>query len=286
MFWKKKKLTEDDVTTIEWRTYKDKTYEELEQEVDAAYKVESRIKFVRNVIILAVLLFLFHDIIGYFASFALPRPASATLADKDAYIMIKEPEITQLPPEKREYISYNTLVENENVKLLKVANCSISAREIAKNFLFISSYFPWNKEKKIMERVALGDLGVAWGDLSQPIMLRDYTFILGKDVKNRAIYPRLKPGVKYPPIAWTQMGDSMSHIQVIPANPNIMHALIYSRKNQPIKLDGDLVSVYFNGKCIAANNFNKLYVGYDIRKGGDKKIMFVKKIQIGNKVYE
>ena len=37
MFWKKKKITEDDVVSIEWRTYKDKTYEELEKEVSKLF---------------------------------------------------------------------------------------------------------------------------------------------------------------------------------------------------------------------------------------------------------
>lgn len=286
MFWKKKKITEDDVVSIEWRTYKDKTYEELEKEVDAAYSKESKINFLKGLLVLAVLLFICHDLLGYLGRFAMPRTASKILSDEASVININKPVINHLDPEERGFYAYKTLEDNEDIDLFKIAKCSITAREVAKGYLFVSTYFPWNRDNKIMERVAMADVEVVWGRLANPDVLKSYNFISAKDIKNRKVYPRLKLGISTPPIDWTKMGDNMSHIQVIPANDNIMYAIIHSRKNEPLKLDGYLVNVFVRSKCIAMNELNKVYLGHDIRNGGDKKIMLVEKVQIGNKVYE
>ena len=286
MFWNKKKKTEDDYEVIEWRTYQDKTYEELEQEVDAAYSVEYRWNMVRNIVVAAILIFLFHDIFIFFAHFALPHKPAEVLAPKDSYILMKEPEMEELSLEDRVFMKYSTLESKEEIDLFKVAKYSVSAKQVARSFLFVSTYMPWNKDQKMMERIAMYDAGVVWGDLAEPANLNDYIFICGKDVKNRVLYPRLKLGKNYPPIAWTEVSKLMLHVQIIPANDNIMHALVYSGRNKPIKLKGYLVDVYVNGNCIAANNFSNLYLGRDVRNGGDKKIMLVEKVQIGNKVYE
>ncbi|MBO7672647.1 hypothetical protein J6S88_04470 [bacterium] len=283
MAWNKK-ITEDNVKTIEWRTYKEKTDEELEKEVDDAYSRERRITNIRNMLILFVCLFLLKDVFAYFINFATPRHASEVVS-------VTEPvtdgfDIEELPFEERGIYAYKTLEENESIDLCKMAKTSIAGKEVSKGHLFLSNYLPWNKKNKIMERVALFDLGLVWGDLSKPEILKDYCFINIKDAKNRKIYPRLQPGIQNPPIAWTQMGDQFAHIQVIPANPNIMYALIYSKKNEHIKMDGYIVDVYVDGECIAVNNINQFYVGRDIRNGGNMKIMLVEKVQVGNKVYE
>lgn len=286
MFWKKKKITEDDVVSIEWRSYQDKTYDELEKEVDEAYNKENIKFFFKNLLILIVLLILCHDLLGYAGRFVMPRSASEILSDENALIEINKPVISHLEPEEKGFYAYKTLEDNEDVELFKIAKCSISAKEVSKAFLFISTYFPWNRDNKIMERVAMCDIGVVWGNLANSDVLKSYNFISAKDVKNRKIYPRLKIGVSRPPIDWTKMGDNMSHLQIIPANANIMYGLIHSHKNEPLKLDGYLVNVFVNGKCIAVNELNKVYRGHDIRNGGDKKIILVERVQIGNKVYE
>ena len=286
MFWNKKKKTEDEDELIEWRTYQDKTYEELEKEVDAAYSVAYRLQMIRNIVITVILIFLFHDVLFFYARFALPHKPFEVLAPKDSYVSIQEPEIEMIDLEDRGFMKYSTLESKEDAELFKVARCVVSAKQVARSFLFVSTYFPWHKDQKAMERVAMYDMGVVWGDLADPENLNDLYFICGKDIKNRVLYPRLKLGKKHPPIAWTQMNEKMAHIQVIPANGNIMHALIYSGKNKPVKLEGYIVNVYVNGRCIAANNFNNLYAGRDARNGGDRRIMLVDKIQVGNKVYK
>lgn len=283
MAWNKK-ITEDNVKTIEWRTYKEKTDEELEKEVDDAYSKERRIVHIRNMILLLVFLFLMKDVFAYFINFATPRHPSevvSTVVQTDDGFDIEELEF-----EERGIYAYKTLEENEKIDLVKMAKTTISGKEVSKSHLFLSNYLPWNKKNKIMERVALLDLGLVWGDLSKPEILKNYCFINVKDAKNRKIYPRLQPGIQKPPIEWTQMGDKFAHIEVIPATPNIMYGLIYSKKNESIKMDGYIVDVYVGGECIAVNNINQFYVGRDIRNGGNMKIMLVEKVQVGNKIYE
>ena len=187
MFWNKKKKTEDEDGLIEWRTYQDKTYEELEKEVDAAYSVVYRQQMIRNIVIVVILIFLFHDVFFFYMRFALPHKPSETLVPKDSYISTREPEIEILELENRGFTKYSTLESKEEVELFKVAKCVISAKQVARSFLFVSSYFPWRKDQKIMERVAMYDTGVVWGELAEPANLKDYIFICGKDVKSRVL---------------------------------------------------------------------------------------------------
>ena len=102
MFFKKKKPQPEPV----WRDFREKTYEELEQEVDAAYGEEMR---KRNIKI---------DIAGFWLRFGFPRIPKRT---EQVIDFVSDPVETELPEEEEPYIKYITLEDKDEVDIRKQA---------------------------------------------------------------------------------------------------------------------------------------------------------------------
>jgi len=275
MFGKKKKQDEEEFV---WRSYQEKSYAELEREVDEAY---GKYVLKRNIIIgvLAVaLLVVFHDIIGFWIRFGIPNFSGQKT---DEIVSVLDDPIQEEPDEEDdELIEYYTLEDKDKITLRKQAQVSMSGRVVAKNYLFWGNYLPGGK--RIFQSAALFDLGLVWGDLSDLKNLEKYTFYSAKDYTDRSLRATLKLGVKYPPVPWPYAKTHMAHLHIIPANSKIMSSLIYLRKNQPVKIDGYLVDIGDNGTWMRTtlNRFSEAQVG------NTREIMYVNKVQIGKKVYE
>ncbi len=270
MFFKKKKPEPI------WRDFREKSYQELEQEVDAAYGAEVRARNIKIAVVTVILLFVFHDIIGFWFHFGLPRAATKTEEVIDTTI---EPIQEGLYEDEDEIIEYTTLEEEQNIKLRKVASLSISGRVVAKNYLFWGNYLPGGG--RTFQSAAMYDLGLVWGNMSDDKYLKNYTFYSVKNATGRWLYPTLKLGVKYPPLPWPYARTHMAHLHIVPANDKIMSALIYLFKKQPVKLDGYLVDVEMGDGRWIRTSVSRMDSG-----GGACEIMYVNRVQVGRRVYE
>ena len=274
MFGKKEKQEE-----FVWVDFREKSYEQLEQEVDAAYGKYLTKRNIKIILITAILLFLFHDVVGFWVRFA-PRFAKYKT---DNVIDVKAGPV-QNSLEEEEIVNYVTLEDKEKVVLKKRAEISMAGRIVAKNYLFWGHYLPGGK--RTFQSVALFDLGVVWGNLSDLNILKKYVFYSAKDATARKLHTTLKFGVTRPPVSWPYAKTHVAHLHIVPSNSDIMSALIYSRKNQPIKLDGYLVDVQTEDGRWRKTLLSRTEYNMSSRGQTFGEIMYVTKVQVCDRIYE
>ena len=268
---------------FEWKDFRDKSYEELEREVDAAY---AQLVLRRNITLAigsVVLIFIFHDIIGFWFNFGIPKFAKYKTAE--VIDVVADPIQTELEEDELdEIINYTTLEDKDIVKLRKQASISISGRVVAKNFLFWGNYLP--NGKRVFQSTAMMDLGLVWGKLADKRILKDFVFYSAKDFKQRAMYPKLKFGVTRPSVSWPYARTHMTNIHAIPASKDIMTAMIYTRKNQEVKVEGYLVDVQLDSGAWRHTSTDRVSASLRARGNSPNEIIYVTKLQVGNRVYE
>ena len=189
---------------------------------------------------------------------------------------------------KDKFIEYKSLKNRKTYYLLPLAEYSITARIKEKNtFFFLQSDF---------DKVALVDYGLAYED-----MAKDEYFHKIYSTSDQTFYDRrLVYGFKHKYFKEDYqkyyelsqyLFDHVSHTHVIPANKKVYKALKAARKGQVIKLDGYLVDIYdrnyyrFAMTSLSLTDRNESSRGYG-KGGGSCEVMYVKSVQIGNKVFE
>ena len=216
--------------------------------------------------------------------YGFPKVSTTTNQEISSY---NEPVQTLISETK--YIKFNG--EKDIYALKAEAEYSISGLVVAKNSNF------WFRDimRSEFDDVALLDLGIVWGDLAKDKKLL-YDNIKFKSVKTlgqaRQLQPRCKKHwCKDFPWDWDYFNTHDSHNHLIPANSNVMGALLKIRKNDTVKLDGYLVDIYTGKSELVAmtslsrtdNNATSRGIG---KGGGACEIMYVTQVQIGNKIYK
>lgn len=262
-----------------WRDFREKSYDELEKEVDEAYRKEVRARNIKIAIVAAILIFLFHDVAGFWVRFGLPRIPVKT---EQAIDLSAGPIVDDLEDDEDSLIKYVTLEDKEPVDLMKKRAMTISGRVVARNYLFWGNYLPGGK--RTIQSTAMFDLGLVWGKLSDKDVLKNYAFYCSKDTQSRSLYPTLKLGVKYPPLPWPYVRTHLMHLSIVPANPRVMSGLIYAFKNQSVKLEGYVVNVKLeNGRWVNTVSTGRVTPNSN---SGDSKILYVKSVQVGKRIYK
>lgn len=165
------------------------------------------------------------------------------------------------------------------------AEYSISGLVVAKNNNFWFRDIMRNK----FDDLALMDLGMVWGDLAQDNK-KIYKHWKIKSQKTLGQSRRLSWQEK-PPYRTSWSGEyvrtHISHTHLIPANLNVMSGLLTIKKNDIVKLDGYLVDIYtLKSETVAKTSMSRTDTDNTSRGYGACEDMYVKQVQIGNKVYK
>lgn len=234
-------------------------------------------KFSLIVFILICINSILGDII-FRAQYSFPKITEVT----DNIISVKN-EPYQNDISQKEFIK----VYGEKYKYLlePQAEYSISGLVVAKNSNF------WFRDimRSTFDDVCLIDFGIVWGDLATD-KNRLYKHMKFKSTKTlgqaRSLNWRTKPPYNDVPWGTDYMSSHLAHTHMIPANANIMGALLKIKKNDYIKLDGYLVDIYKeNGDIVAKTSLSRYDNNATSRGYGACEDMYVKSIQIGNKIY-
>ena len=174
----------------------------------------------------------------------------------------------------------------KNIYALKpVAEYSIAGLVITKNTNF------WFRDimRNTFDDICLMDIGIVWGDLAKDTkeLHRHWKFKSHKTLgQSRRLEWRSKPPHKSP---WTPgyVSSHISHTHLIPANNNVMGGLLSIKKNDIVKLDGYLVDIYTDkSRLVARSSMSRTDTDPTSRGSGACEDMYVKQVQVGNKIYK
>lgn len=186
----------------------------------------------------------------------------------------------QISVNEAKYIKYRG--EKHNYALKPQAEYSISGLVTATNSNF------WFRDimRSQFDDVALLDLGIVWGDLAQDKNLL-YKYLTFKSKKTlgqaRALHYYWKGSA---PWDGGYITTHVSHTHMIPANPNVMGGLLHIKKNDIVKIDGYLVDIYTDkSETVALTSLSRSDSNASSRGYGACEDMYVKQVQIGNKIY-
>ena len=139
------------------------------------------------------------------------------------------------------------------------------------------------------DKIALIDYGIVWGDLVKD----EYFFKLSSNSRkylNNARGLMVFFSEKYRPQyghMQNYVNDHFSHTHIIPANNRIMRVLNYARIGQNIKIDGYLVDIFDgNKRRIVMTSISNTDTNESSRGGGACEVMYVVRVQVGNKIFE
>lgn len=176
--------------------------------------------------------------------------------------------------------------EKNNYLLEPMAEYTLNGLVVAKNTNF------WFRDimRSTFDDVCLMDVGVVWGDLAtdKKILNKNIKFKSTKTLASaRMLYWRGKvPLNKFP---WTvdYTNSHLSHTHLIPANSNVMSALLTIKKWDKISLNGYLVDIYTDkNELVARTSMSRTDKDATSRGSGSCEDMYVTKVQINDKIFK
>ena len=235
------------------------------------------------ILIFFMFVFIFKGWIGYWLRFGVAIPSEYTMAPIDVQA---DPVQTNYTPEQIEEKTFNyvTLINQYNIIIKPQAHYELSGSVAAKNygFVFVGGFF---------DSAALYDLGATWGKLADKRFYNKYlrcysdkTYVTGA----RTLYTRYK---RYPaPVSDEYIGSHFSHSHIIPANRNVMAAMLKLKNWDKVKIEGELVDIDYkpsNGYVQHYKTSLSRTDSYDTSRGyGSCETIYVTKVQIGRRVYK
>ena len=227
------------------------------------------------------LLMLFNSMLGdvlFRIKYAFPKISSF---DGPQIITVNDP--VQINITNAKYIK--AYGEKDIYALQPQAHYSISGMVVTKNTNF------WFRDimRNQFDDICLMDLGIVWGDLAndRKELYKHWKFKSHKTLgQARQLEWRSKPPHNTP---WTlgYVSSHISHTHLIPANYNVMGGLLRIKKNDIVKLDGYLVDIYTDkSELVARTSMSRTDTDPTSRGSGACEDMYVKQVQIGNKIYK
>jgi len=170
----------------------------------------------------------------------------------------------------------NSGKKNQRILLLQ-ATYSLYGVVVAKNDNFWVRGFMRNE----FDDTALMDLGIVWGDISDK---KYYTKLKFKSTKTLGQARRLE--WKYLYFSPEYIDSHVSHNHIIPANENIMSALLSVKIHDKVRLDGYLTDIITTKGITMFTSLSRTDSDNTSRGNGACEIFYVTGIQIGNKYYK
>lgn len=192
------------------------------------------------------------------------------------------PDATQNPIQNNLYdADFFEHQGEKNTHILKpVAEYSISGYVVALN----SNLWLRDFMRSDFDDMALLDIGLTWGRLSDPNVIEEY----GLTFKSRKTLGSARSlNYKYRDInKGSYIKTHISHTHLVPANANVMGALLKIKKHKIVKLDGYLVDSYSkNYKVLTRTSMSRNDINSTSRGNGACEVLYVTAVQIGNDIY-
>lgn len=168
-------------------------------------------------------------------------------------------------------------IEDMKLRIYPVAKFKASVMVVSKKFYPGALGFLASKRDKILAKISPVDLCVVWGELAEP----EYSKYVNYWQSGRWCYFRVAAGS---PFTTSYVYTHFANIHVIPANENIYRAIENIKIKQKVVMEGYLVNVeadYDGEKLYWRTSLTRNDRGY-----GSCELFYVKRIRIGEKIYE
>ena len=232
--------------------------------------------------LIALILIIFNSILGdilFRIKYTFPKQSSES---NQIINTLDEPIQKNLHQDK-----YIKTYGEKNKYILKLqAKYSISGLVVSKNTNF------WLRDvmRNNFDDICLMDIGIVWGDLSNNKKeLYKYWKFKSKNTLGsiRQLSWQSKIQIENNPWSVDYISSHISHTHLIPSNPNVMGGLLKIKKNDIVKLDGYLVDIYTDkNETVALTSMSRYDSDTTSRGYGACEDMYVKQVQIGDKVYK
>lgn len=232
------------------------------------------------IIVIILLIIIFRGWILYWLKFGVAIPSTIELKPIN---VIEEPIQTNYTPEVQEQktFTYKSLINNNTMELIPQAHYKLSGTVVAFNhdFLFISKYF---------DSAALYDLGLSWGELADPDFFKKYIKIYSQKVEvtgSRRLNWQWKSNI---PLTGEYINSHISHTHIIPANNNIMAAMLKLKLYEKVTVEGELVDIIYPNTKIPKyyTSMSRKDTDASSRGSGACETLYVTKVKIGNMIYK
>lgn len=232
-----------------------------------------------TIVSVIVLMFMFRGWIAYWLKFGIAIPSGFTNSEIS---LINDPVQKNYSKDlqKAKTFTYKSLISKTKVELIPQAHYTLSGRVVAFNhdFLLTKGYF---------DKSALYDLGATWGkDMSEPQFFKKYFKIYSQKVEltgSRILYWQWKYDT---PLTEQYITSHISHTHIIPANNNVMAAMLKLKLYDKVKIEGELVDMKFTSHQGAIPQYTHTSLSRTDTEGSACETMYVTKVQIGNFIYK
>lgn len=263
--------------------YSELSVKEIENNLQSDIKEHKKKVIKLTIIAVVVLCFIFRGAISYCIKFAIANPSEFTIEKIDTS---KDPvQIDYTPQQQAEKtFTYHSLINKNKAEIIPQAHYELSGRAIAINhdFLFISKFF---------DSVAIYDLGAAWGDMTDKKLYKKYIKIYSAKTELTGARRLHWSWKRDTPYTGSYISSHLSHTHIIPANRNIMAAMLKLKKFDVFKLEGELVDMnYHDPKTGQTQSYHTSLSRTDSdassRGSGACETLYVTKVQIGHRIYK
>ena len=139
------------------------------------------------------------------------------------------------------------------------------------------------------DKVSLMDIGIVWGKIADKDYVKNYLKYKSEKTSTARWLRYTYKCRGTDCLDFGYIKSHTAHTHLVPANNNIMSALLTLKKYDKVKLDGYLVDLYFSkgGKSITSVSRTDNNAGSRGRNngGGACEIMYVEQVQIGERIY-
>ncbi|MBQ3641317.1 hypothetical protein II906_05275 [bacterium] len=239
----------------------------------------------RYIIIFIILLFIFKSPISYFLKFGYAFVSEKNYKPINVAENPVQDDYTQEETEQKTF-EYTSLLNGNNIILIPRAHYRLSGMVIAhnNNFVFKSDFF---------DSAALYDLGVAWGKMADKKLYNKYFRAYSSKTEltgSRILHINTKTSPEKLPVSIGYALSHISHSHMVPANRNVMGALLKIRKWDIVEIEGELVDMRFVDKRGIIYNYATSLTRNDEGIDGDRgngacETIYVTSVRIKNRIY-
>ncbi len=236
------------------------------------------------IIIFIIVLFCIRGWVGYWLKFGVAIPSGFTAHKID---VSKDPIQIDYSQEeqKQKTFTYKSLINHNEIEIIPQAHYELSGSVVTSNhvFIFTNNFF---------DSAALYDLGASWGKMADKKFYNKY--FSSYSSKNEATGSRIlwtEFKTRNRPVTLEYATSHWSHSHIVPANRNIMAAMLKLKDWDKVKIEGELVDMkyyrkYYRDVLEYRTSLSRTDDEQSNRGNGSCETIYVTSVQIGNAIYK